>query len=926
MRRLITLLVYLLVVIASAIVAVFLAFLFFLPESDAVRLYAEKRFSETTFLSVTIKSSRISYSFPLNVSICLSQVEATDGDENAIFTAEAIAFSTSLTGILTQDFLIDEVFVDSFRAWVSLEKDEKLKIPILDVFKNVHDSSVKDSLTLDGLSGGSFETATQNNRGSIRSHFLEGFTLKIRTIDLNSGRIRLIDRRESLSKETSICFDNVGGKVSRMSSDGKTSVDLTAILTSDNQTRGTTKIRGFVQMDLSTGDHSIGKLDLFSESLDPRILVPYLSCHEIYKYIKNLDVRAELKWERHSDSKRQIDVTASVRSPEGLEINLISNARIGNDFKEIMDAHFLCDGHNIPICVFENLLREKAPLLTDFGSVNLVLEGTGVGIGNWMIKGEGTIENGVLSSSSHLPKDPVRISAGFELSPKELNLISLEASGASRLVWVTGKVLNPFSGEPALDLKGELSVSTEGFWNLAGYSPDKRQIVGPIFAKATIKGSPNLLLLDIEADLDHVSWVSRPKYLNFEPRIGPLVATAQVSRFGSKDSALEGKGNITLNFIPLVTDTDAEECGLRVKGRAPFAIKFSGNSSKAVWSIEADLIGLQLGSERGLIKPVETKAQIEAAGKWSRDGLLLDVSHARAPGLAVTAKGLVFDKHGNFGKLKVDLKADDVGELFSHDRLLAKMGISGILKASLLMENSRTGPRNSGSIYLSSLKCHPNGAHWNLNIMKGKVEFSDQFFTVSDVTGRINGYVESSFLLSGSLRNAPSVDGLTGNFTLAMGKGRVRGDRIVSVLTTSHSLLANIIKPRPVAMKEDFIEFDGVRADFAVRSGQLITNNFQMKGQEMITAALSSLKMDTLELNAVLGIQTNVIGSETLEAVPGLKELMESRRDNLPKAPVRVFGRISGSLLSSLNVDPLKHSEIDRSNLQRLEKIMKGSN
>ena len=356
------------------------------------------------------------------------------------------------------------------------------------------------------------------------------------------------------------------------------------------------------------------------------------------------------------------------------------------------------------------------------------------------------------------------------------------------------------------------------------------------------------------------------------------------------------------------------------------AIKFSGNSSKAVWSMEGDLTGLGLGSKGWPIKAVEAKAQVDGAGRWSPDGLVLDVGHLKAPGLAVTARGLVLDRHGDFGKLNLDLKSADAGELFSHDKLLSRMGISGMLKASLVMENSQTGPRNSGSVYLSSLKCYPKGAHWNLNIIRGKVEFSDQFLTVSDVAGRINGYVESSFLVSGSLKNARSFDGLTGNFALAMGKGRVKGDRIVPVFTTSHSLLANIIKPRPVAMKGDFIEFDEVRGDFAVRAGQLITNNFQMKGQEIVTAALSSLKMDTLELNAVLGIQTNVIGSETLEAVPGLKELMERRRDNLPKAPVTVFGRISGSLLSSLNVDPLKHSEIDRSDLQRLEKIMKGSN
>jgi hypothetical protein len=922
MRRMITLLVSVTIVIASATLA---AFLFFLPESDAVRRYAEKRFIHATGLNFTIKSSRISYSFPLNVSIRLGQVEVTDGGSHPIFTAESIALSTSLAGILTQDFLINDMAVDSFRTWLSLEKGETLKIPLLEVFKNLHTSPVKGSLTLDEVGGKSHETTTQNRQESIQSHLLEGFTLKFRTIELNRGRISLIDRRENLSKETSICFDDIGGKVSHKISDGKTSVDLTTTLTSDNKTRGTTKIRGFVQMDLSAGEQSIGKLELFSESLDPRILVPFLGCHDIYRYIKNLEVGAELRWERFSDSERQIHATASVRSPEGMEINLISNALLGNDLKGIRDAHFLCDGHNIPLHAIGNLLPGVVPLRTNLGAVSFGVEGTG-SIGNWMMKGKGSIENAVLSSALPLPKDPIRISAGFELSPKELNLISLEASESSRLLWMTGKVLNPLSGEPALDLKGELSVSTEGLWNLAGYSPDKRQMVGPILAKAAIKGNPNLLLLDIEADLNKVSWVSRPKYLNFEPITGPFVATVQVSRFGSKDASLEGKGNLTLNFIPLVTDKSAENSGLRVKGRAPFAIKFSGNSTKAVWSTALDLTGLELASEGRPMKPADAKAQVDGAGRWSPDGLVLDVGHLKAPGLAVTARGLFLDRDGAFGKLNVDLKSADAGELFSHDKLLSRMGISGMLKASLVMENSQSGPRNSGSIYLSSLKCYPKGAYWNLNIIRGKVEFSDQVVTVSDVAGRINGYVESSFLVSGSLKNARSFDGLSGNFTLAMGKGKVKGDRIVPVLTTSHSLLANIIKPRPVAMKGDFIEFDEVRADFAMQAGQLITNNFQMKGQQIFTAALSSLKVDTLELNAVLGIQTNVIGSETLEAVPGLKELMESRREKLPKVPVTVFGRISGSLLSSLNVAPLKHSEIDRSNLHRLEKIMKGSN
>lgn len=119
----------------------------------------------------------------------------------------------------------------------------------------------------------------------------------------------------------------------------------------------------------------------------------------------------------------------------------------------------------------------------------------------------------------------------------------------------------------------------------------------------------------------------------------------------------------------------------------------SGNSTKAVWSTALDLTGLELGPEGRPIKPVEAKAKVDGAGRWSLDGLVLDVGHLKAPAWLWMRKSfLCRSRDGDFGKLNVDLKSADAGELFSHDKLLSRMGISGMLKASWVMENSKERP------------------------------------------------------------------------------------------------------------------------------------------------------------------------------------------------------------------------------------------
>ncbi len=176
--------------------------------------------------------------------------------------------------------------------------------------------------------------------------------------------------------------------------------------------------------------------------------------------------------------------------------------------------------------------------------------------------------------------------------------------------------------------------------------------------------------------------------------------------------------------------------------------------------------------------------------------------------------------------------------------------------------------------------------------------------------------------MTGVLEDFGSPNTMTGRVTLKLDRGKVKADGMVRVLTEAHSVLGNMIKPRPLAMDGNFITFDRVEADLLIKSGIASTQNFQMRGDEIACSAIGSTEIDVLNLNAIMAIQTNVVGSDTLEAVPFIGELMQRHRDMLLRIPVTLFARLSGPILSQIDVNPVQEQQLDKPTLEKLQALI----
>jgi hypothetical protein len=253
---------------------------------------------------------------------------------------------------------------------------------------------------------------------------------------------------------------------------------------------------------------------------------------------------------------------------------------------------------------------------------------------------------------------------------------------------------------------------------------------------------------------------------------------------------------------------------------------------------------------------------------------------------------------------------------------VSKLGISGGVKASLIIRNSPSGLIESGRIHLTDVHCKPEKAAWNLQHIAGTLDFKAQTLTITGLTGNVNGHIQAPFKVTGSLKNVGSPSAMTGKVFLKVDRGQVKSDWMVQLLTEAHSILANMIKPKPVSMRGDFIHFDQVLADILINSGRATTQNLQMRGNEIISSAIGSVELDSFKLDATMGINTKVIGSDTLEALPLIGELMQRHSDLLLRIPITVFARLSGPILSQIDVKPVQEQQLDKLTLEKLQSLI----
>ena len=486
----------------------------------------------------------------------------------------------------------------------------------------------------------------------------------------------------------------------------------------------------------------------------------------------------------------------------------------------------------------------------------------------------------------------------------------------------SGTVKAPLSDSTHLDLS--VKVFSNPNWPESIFSSENNgfRVNGPLALKARIKGAFDSLNIDTEIDCKKTSLSFESPFFKYRINTKKALVNLTTRRLGHRDFALKGNGTFNLNIEdPEVLDRNIQE-NFHIEGEAPIVVKFNGDYSKIEWSFVSDLTQLFVSSINGFRKQVGKKSSLEAVGSYSDSVLTIQKAIFVTPGLSLKAGGALLDAKRCFGRLVVDAEMENIASIFPQDVTVSKLGISGGVKASLIIRNSPPGLIESGRIHLTDVHCKPEKAAWNLQHIAGSLDFKAQTLTITGLTGTVNGHIQAPFKVTGSLKNVGSPSAMTGKVFLKVDRGKVKSDWIVQILTEAHSILGNMIKPRPVSMQGDFIHFDQVLADIFIKSGRATTQNLQMRGNEIISSAIGSVELDSFKLDATMGINTKVVGSDTLEAVPLIGELMQRHRDILLRIPVTVFARLSGPILSQIDVKPVQEQQLDKLTLEKLRALI----
>jgi hypothetical protein len=400
-----------------------------------------------------------------------------------------------------------------------------------------------------------------------------------------------------------------------------------------------------------------------------------------------------------------------------------------------------------------------------------------------------------------------------------------------------------------------------------------------------------------------------------------LTATATASGLGLAGAKIKGQASARLDDRLAAIGGLDRIPELKIKGNAVAKIDFSGNMSKIKWSMDCPLVDLDMALGKIWRKPSGVRAGVKADGRLSQEGLDLRKAVLDIPGLPAEARGRLVNPDGSPGQLIVEVERGELGALTQHAAEASRLGVSGPFAFNARLEHTPKGLAPVGEIRVLDVRYRPLNSPWTAEETRGVIDFAGESLTIRELSGRMTGVVEGRWEVKGAFEDISSPAKMRGNLTMRMGKGKVKADRMVRVLTKFHSKIGDFLKPKPVGMHGDFLHMNAVSAEFQLSSSLLKTDNFRMKGPGVSVGAVGELNVESLDLDLFMGIYTLVTGSETLGQYGAIRQFMEDHRDLL-QIPVTSYCKIAGSAAETVGIIPCNREALERRVADRLDYLI----
>lgn len=378
-------------------------------------------------------------------------------------------------------------------------------------------------------------------------------------------------------------------------------------------------------------------------------------------------------------------------------------------------------------------------------------------------------------------------------------------------------------------------------------------------------------------------------------------ADANLTALGTPLGRIDGLARLHLDNEVLALTGYKPQHGWAISGHTTLKAKFAGSPSALNWEMEGPLGRLGFVVENVFNKPEGVNGELKVTGKWGDQGLLLNKGSLTLPGVVVNGHGKLVDRKGEFNGLTLDLKKTDVKALAAFITPLSGKGLSGPLEASFNLKRSDKGIAHSGTIRPAALSYRPPKAEWWLDSLKGTVKVEGDKVDFPKIDGRVRGAVEAPLNAAGTLKDVSSQQKMTGRVSLELGHGKIKIDRIQSILNQAQLLIGTILNPQASQRKNDLLDFEFVKGDLQIKAGTLRTEDLRLRGTDLRIGVIGNLRLDTQELDALAGVHTVMSVSSALGEVPIVRDTVKKHRGLLKALGVEKELKRFG-----IDVDPSK--------------------
>ncbi len=623
-----------------------------LPETDLLRKNVEEQLTSLTGQDVRLGSLKLSWTFPRLLHISLKDVSIRTKDGEQLLAAERVICSPALISLVQGKVSIESISLERFRAQVRRLPDGRIRLPLVPLPGSHEPSVAPDRRSEPGEAGLKPPVEPSKPRE------VSGPRVSIKEVSLAEGRIDWVDAYVAPGRETVIDVRDIKGRLNRTDSGQVIAFKLFTRVGSAKPGENEVRVDGSVRLAGADSPPHQVQVSAATESFDLKPFSAYIPREAaVVQGLPVTGVRVRLNWEKGRPPVVSYEAALAEGTEKGGRIRLLGDVHLADNLSSVQKASVTAETDSFQLKTITEILPPGFPLDAGSGFLKGRVEG------KWSEARDWTVE-GALSLEDAVPKKPflalgkaLRVSVQATLQPGELVIQTLEISESTKIATIRGKVREPFSGKPILDLNGEVTLNPRWLPTFDLALPDRLRIGGSFPLRGALQGRTDELGFEVTGDLAAVP-ISWEPYLE-KPR-------------GQKGS-ISSKGR----YLP-------------TGGRPGGPVKLD-----ALTRVELAGAGIRLGPESGLVHQsslhLVVRTLVDGKKVNARDGAL-GLRKGSESRDFLTVKGSVADLTAADPMIDAQATATVSSELGALLGLDSARGVS--IKGSAPLTTTLAGPRS----------------------------------------------------------------------------------------------------------------------------------------------------------------------------------------------------------------------------------------